>query len=227
MPKNVTGGDPGRWNTVALFLTGSGRKDVNGKWADVAILNLIDPGIPEEYAWTAAVVTPATPSSGLTIQKNVSWEVGTGNENGTANPNACMSWKPIKIASTDDSGGYLQTEVSIAEKGDSGGPLFELSPGPPEGGLGHLIVVGILSASSVGFAGLFPSDKYTSLGYSTTNSWIQTEIGATDDLKVGHVSACLRDRTRCAEPWRSHGYGLAHGMLPHFQPEDRRAGTAL
>ena len=151
-------------------------------YADLAVLTLSS-AIPIPYK---PVVLAARGSFGAMQALTTSWAVGTGRMDwvaagcpdggGSLNAPRKMAWAPIFSLGATDSSGSFTTGLINADRGDSGGPMFQLaaSAGPTMA----LVVVGILSDRTTTDCTLAGSNTYTSVEYGDNYDWIVSQGGS-------------------------------------------------
>lgn len=90
-----------------------------------------------------------------------------------------MEWVPTVLwlpSGTNDDKGSFATLVDYADRGDSGGPLFQYAApadaGPSDGGVNDLILIGVLH----GVTRDLLHSEYTSVENAVNNAWILGEI---------------------------------------------------
>ncbi len=96
--------------------------DVNGKFADIALLTL-EASIPS-YSKPAHLPL-SYPGNNVT-----GYEVGRGRHDGWSNPNAELRWAYNKTYSASVADGHFLLEGEVTDPGDSGGPFFTWNGGP-------------------------------------------------------------------------------------------------
>lgn len=97
--------------------------DVNGKFADLALLTLED--------YIPSYAEPAYLPLGYPGNNVTGYEVGRGTHDGWTNPDAQLRWTYNKTYSSNVADGHFLLEGEVTDPGDSGGPFFTWNGGAP------------------------------------------------------------------------------------------------
>jgi hypothetical protein len=130
--------------------------DVNGDFADIAILTLAQPIPATSTKAPLAIFYPGSDGSGI--------QVGRGQHDGNSNSSSVLRFAINGLYSDDNSDGYFYTNDDRVNPGDSGGPIY--TNGELQGDLwGYWLVAFAMR------------NKYTAVSYHLP--WILSTIGFT------------------------------------------------